>query len=148
MKSTEVQDQAATLAKLGLAPEGALFVDHGRTVGVLAGKWGAFAGWVDVAWRDYDGPAPYLRDVVHVPFSDVDDVVGAASARTKRSAKLGRLHSIDDWDVCHGCAERHLVWCIDLRKRLPRPERCSAPLSALSWSRPARVSAREVRLQG
>jgi hypothetical protein len=116
-----MEDKASVLIELGLFKEGAFFVDEGRLVGVLAGEWGAFVGWIDVAWRDYAGPVTRLRDVVHVPFIDVERLAEALStARARRSANLrtcsfcgeqlvpGHLHVMDSRNVCHGCAERHL----------------------------------------
>lgn len=75
---------AGELARLGLRREGPYFVDQAREVGLLVGEFGAFVGWLDVAWDGPATPAPRLCDVIHLPFPRqdlIDREVSAARAR-------------------------------------------------------------------
>jgi hypothetical protein len=109
------------LSQLGLRKENAFFVDEGREVGAVAGEFGAFVGWLGVAWNGPATPATRLCDVVHLPFPNADLLAQTlAAARAKRDAQLltcalcgerltpGHMDWIDDRNVCHGCAETKL----------------------------------------
>ena len=109
------------LARLDLHADGVYFVDQAGEVGVIAGEFGIFVGWLDVAWDAPGTPASQLRDVVHLPFRNPDLLAEELSAaRAKRGTGLltcalcgtklppGRMDQINGRPVCHECAETKL----------------------------------------
>ena len=83
------------LARLGLQREGPYFVDQAREVGLLVGEFGAFVGWLDVAWDGPATPAPRLCDVIHLPFQRQDLIDREVSA-----ARAGRVAVLVTCTMC------------------------------------------------
>ena len=109
---------SALLAAGLTTAEGGLWLDDDRNVGAATTNAGAFVGWVDVLWPDPSRPVRRLRDVVHVPLMEGDEIRAELDrARERREAALqtcrhcerrlipGHMHSSD---ICQRCAERQL----------------------------------------
>lgn len=106
------------LVAAGLEESDGLWISAGE-LGAAVADAGVFVGWLDVVWEQVSAPTWQLRDVTHLPPSQVERNLSRAleRARKRRQSKLrecrfcgernvpGHMHSKD---VCQGCAERHL----------------------------------------